>query len=149
MAVEKSDDVHILDVPVQDVWAGLKADQRAQMVDVRTMAEWAFVGLPDLSSLGRRVLTQEWQTFPENRVDPDFGKRLGAALIAAGATKDDEIFFICRSGGRSKMAAEALAAEGFRRCRNVADGFEGPLDTGRHRSRVAGWKAAGLPWVQG
>ena len=93
MAVEKSDDVHILDVPVQDVWAGLKADQIAQMVDVRTMAEWAFVGLPDLSSLGRRVLTQEWQTFPENRVDPDFGKKLGAALDAAGVTNNDEILF--------------------------------------------------------
>jgi rhodanese-related sulfurtransferase len=47
------------------------------------------------------------------------------------------------------MAAEALAANGFRRCRNVAEGFEGPLDPGRHRGQLAGWKAAGLPWVQG
>ncbi|MGI9402905.1 MAG: rhodanese-like domain-containing protein, partial [Hyphomicrobium sp.] len=29
------------------------------------------------------------------------------------------------------------------------DGFEGPLDASRHRGQVAGWKAAGLPWVQG
>jgi rhodanese-related sulfurtransferase len=149
MAVEKSETVHISDVPVDGTWAQLKADERAVMVDVRTMAEWAFVGLPDLTSIGKRVLTQEWQTFPDNRVDAQFAGKLKTALEAAGVTKDDEIFFICRSGGRSRMAAEALSAEGFRRCRNVAEGFEGPLDTGRHRSQVAGWKAAGLPWVQG
>ena len=149
MSVEKSEAVHILDVAVTDVWTGLKADARAVMVDVRTMAEWAFVGLPDLSSIGKRLLTQEWQTFPDNRMDPAFGKKLDATLSAAGVTKDDEIFFICRSGGRSRMAAEVLSAEGYRRCRNVADGFEGPLDATRHRGKVAGWKAAGLPWMQG
>jgi hypothetical protein len=31
----------------------------------------------------------------------------------------------------------------------VAEGFEGPPDANRHRGKVAGWKAAGLPWVQG
>jgi len=113
------------------------------------MAEWAFVGMPDLTSIGKRLLTQEWQTFPDSRIDPAFAQRLSDALTGAGAEKDDEIFFICRSGGRSRMAAEALSAEGFRRCRNVAEGFEGPLDPSRHRSQVAGWKAAGLPWLQG
>ncbi len=141
--------VHIDDVAVTDVWERLKADQRAVLVDVRTRAEWAFVGLPDLSGLDKRLLTQEWQTFPDSKVDPAFAQRLGAALKAAGVGEDDEIFFICRSGGRSRMAAEALAANGFRRCRNVAEGFEGPLDPGRHRGRLTGWKAAGLPWVQG
>jgi rhodanese-related sulfurtransferase len=71
------------------------------------------------------------------------------ALDAAGASKDSELFFICRSGARSRMAAEAMANAGYRRCRNVADGFEGPLDADRHRGQVAGWKAAGLAWVQG
>lgn len=139
--------VHIDDVAVTDVWERLQADQRAVLVDVRTRAEWAFVGLPDLS--GKRLLTQEWQTFPDSRVDPAFAQRLKEALKAAGVKEDDEIFFICRSGGRSRMAAEALTANGFRRCRNVAEGFEGPLDPSRHRGRLAGWKAAGLPWVQG
>jgi rhodanese-related sulfurtransferase len=71
------------------------------------------------------------------------------ALDAAGATKESELFFICRSGARSRMAAEAMANVGYRRCRNVADGFEGPLDADRHRGQVAGWKAAGLAWAQG
>jgi rhodanese-related sulfurtransferase len=66
-----------------------------------------------------------------------------------GTDKDSELFFICRSGGRSKMAAQALSALGFTRCRNVKDGFEGPLDPDRHRGGLGGWKAAGLPWSQG
>lgn len=147
--MENSGLVHIPNVAVTDVWDRLKADARAQMVDVRTKAEWAFVGLPDLASLGKRILTVEWQTFPDSRVDPAFATRLAAALAAAGIEKTDEIYFICRSGGRSRMAAEAMAGEGFRLCRNVAEGFEGPLDSDRHRGQVAGWKAAGLPWVQG
>lgn len=134
---------------MSEVWRRLEADSKAVMVDVRTKAEWAFVGLPDLSTLGKKVVTVEWQTFPDSRVDPAFAERLGAALTAQGVNKSDEIFFICRSGGRSRMAAEALAAQGFQRCRNVAEGFEGPLDTSRHRGLIAGWKAARLPWVQG
>jgi rhodanese-related sulfurtransferase len=143
------DVVHIEDVPVEEVWGRLEKDSASVLIDVRTRAEWAFVGLPDLSEIGKRVLTVEWQTSPENRIDAAFPERLAEVLDAAGADKDTELFFICRSGGRSRMAAEAMANAGYGRCRNVADGFEGPLDASRHRGRVAGWKAAGLAWVQG
>jgi len=141
--------VHIEDVPVEEVWARLERDAGSVLIDVRTRAEWAFVGLPDLSKMGKRVLTVEWQTSPESRIDAAFPARLNEVLDAAGADKGAELFFICRSGGRSRMAAEAMANAGYRRCRNVADGFEGPLDANRHRGQVAGWKAAGLAWVQG
>jgi rhodanese-related sulfurtransferase len=141
--------VHIADVPVEETWAQLKADPKAVLIDVRTKAEWAFVGVPDLSALGRRVVMVEWQSFPESRVDGDFSGRVAAALAAAGSSKDDALFFICRSGGRSRMAAEAMAEAGYRHCVNVAEGFEGPLDDRRHRGGIAGWKASGLPWVQG
>jgi len=142
-------DIHIDDVPVQDVWVRLEADRSSVLIDVRTRAEWSFVGLPDLAEIGKRVVTVEWQTFPDNRIDPAFADRLATLLDAAGVAKDAELFFICRSGGRSRMAAEATAAAGYARCRNVADGFEGPLDAKRHRGRLAGWKSAGLPWTQG
>jgi rhodanese-related sulfurtransferase len=140
--------VHIDDVPVEEVWSRLEKDPGSVLIDVRTRAEWAFVGLPDLERVGKRVLTVEWQTSPEHRVDAAFPDRLKQALDAAGVGSDTELFFICRSGGRSRMAAEAMANAGYRRCRNVADGFEGPLDADRHRGRVAGWKARGLAWVQ-
>ena len=40
--------VHIEDVPVEEVWARLEKDSGSVLIDVRTRAEWAFVGLPDL-----------------------------------------------------------------------------------------------------
>lgn len=141
--------VHIDDVDVAETWRRLSDDPKAVLVDVRTQAEWAFVGLPDLAPLSKRVLTQEWQTFPQGQVDAQFAERLSALLERQGVSHEDEIFFICRSGSRSRMAAMALSEHGFRRCRNVAEGFEGPLDPHRHRGQVAGWKAAGLPWIQG
>lgn len=141
--------VHIQDVPVEEVWARLEKDPGSVLIDVRTRAEWTFVGLPDLDKIGKRVLTVEWQTSPDSKIDAGFPERLTKVLDAAGANKDSELFFICRSGARSRMAAEAIASVGYQRCRNVADGFEGPLDADRHRGQVAGWKASGLAWVQG
>jgi len=134
---------------VQDVWARLKSDPQSVMIDCRTRAEWAYVGLPDLSGIGKQLLTVEWQTFPDNRINPQFVVELASQLDAAGVKKDAEIFFICRSGGRSRMAAQVMTEAGYERCRNVTEGFEGPLDPLRHRGRASGWKVAGLPWVQG
>ena len=142
-------DVGIADVPVTQVWEQLTADAQSVLVDVRTRAEWSFVGVPDLASIGKRPLLLEWSSFPDNQVDPQFADRLATALQQSGTSTDAEIFFICRSGARSKAAATVLAAKGFTRCRNVADGFEGPLDQSRQRGRSGGWKAAGLPWSQG
>lgn len=144
-----TDGVKIEDVPAEVTWAHLKDDAKAVLIDVRTRPEWTFVGLPDLSALNKRVVTIEWQTFPDNRVDPDFVEKLSGLLEGAGVSKDDELFFVCRSGARSRSAAVAMADAGYTRCRNVEDGFEGPLDPTQKRGQVAGWKAAGLPWRQG
>jgi rhodanese-related sulfurtransferase len=134
---------------VEQTWARLKGDAASILIDVRTGAEWAFVGLPDLSSIGKRPVLVEWQGFPGNQVNTAFVDRVAEALAAVGANKDTELFFICRSGGRSLSAARAMSAAGYSRCRNVAGGFEGPLDPNRHRGTQGGWKAKGLPWVQG
>jgi rhodanese-related sulfurtransferase len=142
-------DVQIDSVSVEQTWERLKRDANSVLIDVRTGAEWAYVGLPDLSSIGKRPVLVEWQGFPDNRVNEAFVSRVDEALSAIGANKDSELFFICRSGSRSLSAARAMAAAGYSRCRNVVDGFEGPLDPNRHRGRLAGWKAKGLPWVQG
>ena len=147
--MSSSSAVHIENVSVLDVWARLRRDPKSIMIDCRTRAEWAFVGLPDLSGIGKQLLTIEWQSFPENRINPRFVEELSAHLEMTQVEKDAEIFFICRSDGRSRMAAQVMAEAGYTRCRNVTEGFEGPLDTNRHRGGACGWKVAGLPWVQG
>ena len=137
------------DVDVEAVWKTLQSSPRSQLVDVRTRAEWTYVGIPDLGPVGKRTVLVEWQTFPDQAVDPRFAERLAGELKALGVQLDDDLFFICRSGGRSLAAAKAMAEAGYQACHNVAGGFEGPLDDDRHRGSVGGWKTAGLPWLQG
>ena len=136
------------DVDVEAVWKTLQSSPRSQLVDVRTRAEWTYVGIPDLGPVGKRTVLVEWQTFPDQAVDPRFAERLAGELKALGVQLDDDLFFICRSGSRSLAAAKAMAAAGYRACHNVAGGFEGPLDDKRHRGSAGGWKAAGLRWQQ-
>jgi rhodanese-related sulfurtransferase len=135
-------------VPVRATWERLQANPSAILIDVRTRAEWSFVGIPDTSSLGRQVVLVEWLKFPENRQNPAFVSELTEQLEAASVGKDSELYFICRSGARSRHAAEAMKAAGYAQCFNVAEGFEGPLDDAGHRGVQTGWKAEGLPWVQ-
>lgn len=135
-------------VAATEVWSRLSSDPASVLIDVRTRAEWTYVGVPDLSRIGKSPVFVEWQSYPDNRVDPEFGVRLTSLLDEKRTRTDDELFFFCRSGVRSLSAAKAMTARGYGRCRNVAEGFEGPLDGERHRGRTSGWKFAGLPWVQ-
>ena len=126
----------------------LSSDRASVLIDVRTQAEWGYVGVPDLSALGKTALFLEWQSFPAMQVDPGFAARLTGLLEAAGAGRDAPLLFLCRSGARSRQAAVAMTQAGWAQCLNISDGFEGPLDPWRHRNLVGGWKAGNLPWVQ-
>ena len=139
---------HAGDVGVREAWAALAADPSAHLVDVRTVAEWNFVGLPDLGALGKRVLLVEWQRFPDMTVNSTFVDELGEALADLGVGDEASLYFLCRSGARSRSAATAATAAGIKRAFNVAGGFEGALGPDRHRGCVDGWKAGGLPWIQ-
>ena len=127
-----------------ETYALLERDPEAVLVDVRTRAEWSYVGLPDLSGLGRGVVVVEWQSFPDGTLN----RGVLDDLAAAGVRPDAPVAFICRSGVRSRSAAETATAAGFAAAYNVTDGFEGPLGPEGHRGSIAGWKAAGLPWRQ-
>jgi len=145
----RMDNYTVDEVDVASTWSALQGNPRSQLVDVRTRAEWTYVGIPDLGGLGKRAVLVEWQTFPDQSVDPRFADRLAQELQALGVQLDDDLFFICRSGSRSLAAAKAMASAGYRACHNVSEGFEGPLDDDRHRGTLSGWKATGLPWQQG
>jgi rhodanese-related sulfurtransferase len=133
------------DLSPQETWQRLATDSGAVLVDVRTRPEWSYVGLPNLADIGKEVVQIEWQTWPDGTVNPGFAQ----AVEAAGVAKDQTVLLLCRSGVRSKAAAELLTAEGWKRCFNILGGFEGPHDGTRHRGTVAGWKRDGLPWTQG
>lgn len=134
------------DISAAEAWQQLQSDPKAQLVDVRTMAEWNFVGLPDLGAVGRKVHCVEWQSFPTGAQNPAFVAEASAAL---GADMSAPVLLICRSGARSRAAAIALTRAGFEKAFNVAGGFEGDTDGEGHRGNINGWKAANLPWRQG
>lgn len=136
------------DIDPPRAWRLLAEAPDAVLVDVRTSAEWNFVGLPDLSGLAKQPLTIEWQSLPAMTRNPDFDASLNAALTQIKAGPETPVVFICRSGARSRDAAISLTRLGFRRCYNLAGGFEGDLDEAKHRGRRNGWKFAGLPWKQ-
>ena len=136
------------DVSSEAAWELLTNTSEATLVDVRTAAEWAFVGIPDLGALAKEPILAEWQSYPSMAVDPAFAATLAGTLAARGIGADAPVLFLCRSGVRSRAAAIALTAAGFHNCLNVAGGFEGPADGDGHRGRVDGWKARGLPWRQ-
>ena len=134
----------VKNVAPTQTWEALQADESARLVDVRTDAEWNFVGVPDLNAAGKQTVLIPWQVYPAMQRNGSFEDN----LAQAGLTPDHTIFFICRSGARSMAAAEAARAAGFPNVFNVADGFEGPPDADGHRGTTAGWKAECLPWRQ-
>jgi rhodanese-related sulfurtransferase len=136
------------DASCEAAWAELKKTPQATLVDVRTAAEWAYVGVPSLSTIGKAPVLIEWDRFPSGELVPDFLGRLKSALDKLGVSRDAPLYFICRSGNRSRHAAIAAAANGYRQSFNVEYGFEGRLSPDRHRATTGSWKASGLPWVQ-
>ena len=129
-------------VAPKQAWEALQNDPQAQLVDVRTDAEWNFVGLTDVGV--KAPLLIQWQVLPTMQVNGDFIEH----LRRSGFTSDNKLYFLCRSGARSMAAAQAAEAAGFAHAFNISDGFEGPPDGEGHRGTVAGWKADGLPWRQ-
>ena len=133
-----------------DAWTILETEPNARLVDVRTQAEWAFVGVPDLSELDQAPICVEWVQLPGMSENPRFAD---AVIEALGDTEPSKLLFICRSGARSRRAAEAMAARFAKsnaatECLNVAEGFEGDLNQKGRRGFQSGWKHRGLAWRQ-
>ncbi len=128
-------------IDLTKAWHLLSEDPEAVLLDVRTQAEWAFVGVPDLRQIGKEPFFIEWSRYPDGEVNPEFHAEATKRLDPTCNT-----LVICRAGGRSQAAAEALEQCGFVAAYNVVAGFEGQLDAHHHRS--GGWKTSGFPWVQ-
>lgn len=137
--------VSVPDVTPAQAWEQLKTNPDARLVDVRTQPEWTYVGVPDLTETGKQIVLLSWQVYPTNARNEAFAQQ----LAAQGVKPESPIYLLCRSGVRSLAAGEFLVSQGYQQCFNVKDGFEGPADSSRHRGITAGWKASGLPWIQG
>lgn len=110
----------------------------AKIVDVRTRAEWDWVGrVPGAVEI-------EWNQYPGGGRNPNF-----VAELKRQVDSEALVMFLCRSGVRSIGAATAATEAGFGDCYNILEGFEGDKDANGHRNNIGGWRRAGLPWHQG
>jgi len=122
----------------QEAWQVWQHAPGARLVDVRTRAEWEWVGrVPGAVEI-------EWLTWPGCQPNPSF-----IAQLRQQVDPEALVMFLCRSGVRSDAAARAASDAGYANCYNILEGFEGDRDANGQRNRIGGWRHAGLPWFQG
>ena len=106
----------------------IESNSNAVLLDVRTKDEWETVGKPDTKDLGIKsffITISQDQSFLDN--------------VKKNINKDNQVLVMCAAGGRSIIAANLLANEGYKTL-NVSDGFSG-------NGEDPGWKNLGLPSV--
>lgn len=124
-------------VTPREAWELLQHAPGAKLIDVRSRAEWDWVGrVPGAVEI-------EWATYPGMVRNANFLTQLQHQV-----DNESLMLFMCRSGQRSHQAAAEAYAVGFHNAYNVLEGFEGDKDANGHRNTVGGWRAAGLPWTQ-
>ena len=140
------------------------------LIDVRTRAEYQFVGHPFKAYLfpyfsftmafAKENGHYAYQLSPKNKAFVE--------QVAKVFKKTDNLLVISRDGTRSALAAKDLVDEGFKNVFDVVDGFEGPQfpafkDDNRHKyyrqlakrnkiygyghRRHYGWQWWELPWT--
>ena len=111
-----------------DIKKFIEDNPNSVLLDVRTENEWNTVGKPDTKVLGIKThfitISQE-QSFLEN--------------VKKNIDKKEQVLVMCAVGGRSIIAANLLAKEGYNTF-NVTDGFSG-------NDQDSGWKNLGLPSI--
>jgi rhodanese-related sulfurtransferase len=125
------------EVTPEEAWTLLQHAPGTILVDVRTHAEWNWVGrVPHAVEI-------EWMHWPERDLNPNFLKQLEAQV-----DKEALVVFLCRSAARSHSAAMLATEHGYTQCYNILEGFEGDKDADQQRGNIGGWRKAGLPWSQ-
>ena len=121
----------------------LQNNPQALFVDVRSKAEYKYVGYPENSILIPWIDDPDWEPNPEA-----FSDLVMQELDGRENLLNTEIILICRSGFRSNEALKCLENKGFTQVSHVASGFEGDLDENDHRGNLNGWRHDGMPWSQ-
>lgn len=134
-----------------DAAAALEANPAILFLDVRDPIEVALIGHPTrIDAIVPVVLaTHEFDAQTGGlKIAPNAAFLAEAEEVVSreGLGKDSPIFVMCRSGGRSAMAAEALVKAGYGNVWNLIEGFEGDKDDAGGRG-VNGWRNAGLAWT--
>ena len=102
-----------------DAFDFLSKKVNSHLIDTRSDIEWKSTGIPDLSSINKKTNLINWGPI----LDQSFFAKYRKFLLIRFSQKDN-LFFICRSGTRSLMAAQFAIKFGFRNCFNIYEGFD-------------------------
>ena len=106
----------------------IKSNPETVLLDVRTEEEWNTVGKPNTKDLGIKsyfITISQDSSFIDN--------------VKLSINKKEQVLVMCAAGGRSIVAADLLANQGYKTL-NVSDGFSG-------NGQDPGWKNLGLPSI--
>lgn len=140
------------------------------LIDVRTRAEYQFVGHPINAHLFPYMFMTDRFQKKNGEVGYKFSERNKAFVqeISKVFKKTDNLLILSRDGTRSALAAKELVKAGFKKIYDVEDGFEGlrfPTfkDSNKNKfyrqlakrnqihgfdkRRHYGWQWWGLPWT--
>jgi rhodanese-related sulfurtransferase len=142
-------DLYVTAKEAYEMWQA--APDKVKVLDVRTPEEFALIGHAEMAwniPLGFITYERTGGKFTHGvRMNQDFVTEVEKL---AGPT--DVLLVMCRSGGRSAMAVNQLAAAGFKNVYNITDGMEGdkvkdPESVNFGKRMKNGWKNSGLPWA--
>ena len=118
----------IKQIKSSDIKKFIETNPDTVLLDVRTEDEWNTVGKPNTKDLGIKsffITISQDQSFLDK--------------VKENINKKSQVLVICAAGGRSIIAANLLANEGYNTL-NISDGFSG-------NAQDPGWKNLGLPSV--
>lgn len=113
---------NIKEVSIADLSDYLQKQPEPRLIDVREPAEFAQGHIAGAINYPRGVLEMQLANHPAVAASGC------AADIALTELASQPLYLICRSGGRSALAAESLQRMGFNDVYSVAGGMQGWLD---------------------
>ena len=112
-----------INIKAIDAFDFLSKKDDTHLIDTRSDLEWKTTGIPDLSSINKETYLINWGPV----LNQSFFEHYKNFLLMRFDQKDS-LFFVCRSGSRSLMAAPFAIEFGFKNSFNIYDGYDNEND---------------------
>ena len=113
----------LINIKALDAFDLLSIKDNSHLIDTRSDIEWKATGIPDLTSISKETNLVNWGPILDEKFFDKYKK-----FLLIRFDQKDSLFFICRSGSRSLMAAQFAIKFGFKNCYNIYDGFSNEND---------------------
>ena len=112
-----------INIKATDAFDFLSKKVDSHLIDTRSDEEWKITGIPDLSSINKKTNLINWGPVLNQTFFEQYKK-----FLLTSFNQKDSLFFICRSGSRSLMAAKFAIEFGFKNSFNIYEGFHNEND---------------------